>query len=180
MWEIRFHGRGGQGIVTAAELLTKAAHFEGRHVQSIPFFAAERRGAPVKAFARISDDEIYTREPVSRPDIIVSIDRTIWKQVDLTEGVKDSSIFFLDSRKNSEEVKKNLGINNEVYTTDARSIAMRVLNRPITNTTILGALASRLNFVSLDSVKKAINERFDGEIAKKNIEAVEEASKKVE
>lgn len=179
MKEIRFHGRGGQGIVTAAELLTEAAHLEGRHVQSIPFFAAERRGAPVTSFARISEDEIYIREPVTRPDVIVSIDSTIWKQVDITEGVKEDSVFFLDSKKGREEISNDLEIDNEIYAIDAKGIARRILGQPITNTTILGALASKLDIVTLESIKKVIDDRFDDEIARKNIEAVEAASKEV-
>ncbi len=169
MIEIRFHGRGGQGAVTAARLLAEAAFLEGNHCQAFPFFGAERRGAPVMAFARISKAPIRTHEQVYAPDHVVVLDPTLVEAVNVASGLKKGGIVVLNSTKLPERLK---GV--KVALVDATAVAIESLGVPITNTTMLGALAKATGVVSLDSVKKVVEKRF-GKLAEKNIKAATRA-----
>ncbi|MEM4188053.1 MAG: pyruvate ferredoxin oxidoreductase subunit gamma [Candidatus Hadarchaeum sp.] len=167
--EIRFHGRGGQGAVTAARLLAEASFLEGNYCQAFPFFGAERRGAPVVAFTRISKQPIRTHEQVYRPDYVVVLDSTLIGSVDVAAGLKPNGIVVL----NSKEVPENIR-GAKVAFVDATKISIESLGVPITNTTMLGALAKATGVVSLDSIKKVIEKRF-GKLAEKNISAAKQA-----
>ena len=177
MIEIRVHGRGGQGAVTSTELIALAAINEGKYAQAFPSFGPERRGAPVMAFARISDAPIRTREKVYTPDIVVVLDPTILKIVDVTAGLKKNGMVVLNTAKDEKEVRKAFGIKAKMALVDATGIAMKHLGRPITNTTMLGALIRASGIVDIKSMKKPLKERF-GRIAEKNLSAMNAAYKK--
>jgi len=172
--EIRVHGRGGQGSVTAAEVLTHAAFLEGKWVQAIPYFGAERRGAPVKAFARISDAPILVHSQVYSPDYVIVLDPMIHKFVDVTEGMKKDGIIVANTTKKPEEAGFK-GYN--VATVDATGIALElnllVSGLPVVNTSILGAFAKATGEVELANITKAINETWPGAAGEKNAKAAE-------
>ena len=146
MIEIRFHGRGGQGAVTSAELLALAAIGEGKYAQAFPSFGPERRGAPVLAFCRISDQPIKIRANIYEPDIVVVLDSSLLKIVNVAAGMKPNGILITTSKDSPEKVKELLKIKNRLAVVDAVKIAMEILGLPITNTTMLGSLvkASRI------------------------------------
>ena len=160
MIEIRWHGRGGQGAVTASEILANAALRHGKYAQSFPAFGPERRGAPVLAFTRIDDNPIEIRWQVTEPDFVVVLDASLLSVSDVTSGLKVNGIVVLNSSKDSTEIKKLLP-NNKVAKADATSIALKNLGAPITNTSMLGALLRAAPILPYDVVSKAVEERFD-------------------
>jgi len=170
--EIRIHGRGGQGGVTAAELLARAAFKEGKWVQAIPFFGAERRGAPVKAFARLADEPILIRSQVYNPDYVIVLDSTLLDLVDVAEGLKKDGIMIINTRKKPEEVNIKQG---RLATVDATGIALElqllVAGLPILNTTMLGAFARATEEVRLESVVDVIRQEWGGAAGEKNAKA---------
>ena len=178
--EIRFHGRGGQGAVTAAELLAKAVFNEGKYVQAFAIFGAERRGAPVKAFARIDDKEILIRSQIYSPDYVVVLDSGLIGIIDVTEGLKEGGLVLINTRKKPEEIQ--LGKNCRLATVDATSIALElglvVAGLPVVNTSILGAFARATDEVKLESVTYVIKDAWPGKIGEKNAYAAELAFQK--
>jgi len=178
--EIRFHGRGGQGAVTAAELLAKAVFNEGRYVQAFALFGAERRGAPVKAFARIDDREILIRSQIYNPDYVVVLDSGLLGIIDVTEGLKEGGLVLINTRKIPEEIQ--LGRDYRLATVDATSIALElsllVAGLPVVNTAILGAFARATDEVELESVIYVIKEEWPGKVGVKNAYAAELAFQK--
>ena len=174
MIEIRFHGRGGQGSVTSAELLALAAIGEGKYAQAFPSFGPERRGAPVVAFCRISDQPIKIRANVYEPDIVVVLDATLLKIVNVAAGLKPDGIVVTTSKDSPEKVKEDLRIKNRLAVVDAIKIAMEFLGVPITNTTMLGSLVKASELVKKESFIPPFKERF-GRIAEKNISAFKRA-----
>ncbi|NYT18199.1 MAG: pyruvate ferredoxin oxidoreductase subunit gamma [Methanobacteriales archaeon] len=173
MIEIRFHGRGGQGAVTAAEILAKAAFEDGKYCQAFPFFGAERKGAPVMAFSRIHDKPIRRRYQVYNPDYVVVLDETLLEAVDIVSGLKEGGKVIV----NTEEDLKLDSV--EVYTIDATGIALDTLGVPIVNTVMLGAFAKVTGEVTLDSIIKITKETFPGKIGEKNATAAEIAYERV-
>ena len=173
MKEIRIHGRGGQGSVTAAEILAIAAFYEGKYSQAFPSFGVERRGAPVTAFARISDRFIRTRCQIYEPDYVIVQDSTLIGIVDVTKGLKDSGAIIVNTEKSPEEL--DLNTKAKVYTIDATKFALDILGRPIVNTVMLGAFAGITKEFSLESLVKAVRKRLPAKIAEKNVKAVETA-----
>lgn len=178
MKEIRIHGRGGQGVVTAAELLAIAAHADGKYAQAIPSFGSERMGAPVQAFVRISDEKILMRTHVYSPDFLIVQDATLIGVINLFQGLQDGGLVLINSEKKAEEIKIE-GNRYKIATVPATRIALEILNRPIPNTILLGAFSGLTGIVSLEGVKESIRHRFSGEVAKKNEEAAEYAFKLV-
>lgn len=174
MIEIRVHGRGGQGAVTSTELIAVAAINEGKYAQAFPSFGPERRGAPVMAFARISDKPIRTREKVYTPDIVMVLDPTILTIVDVTAGLKKDGMVILNTTKGEAEVRKAFGIKAKMALVDATGIAIKHLGRPITNTTMLGALIKASSVVDIKSMRTPLQDRF-GRIAEKNLNAMNAA-----
>ncbi|MFH1424729.1 MAG: pyruvate ferredoxin oxidoreductase subunit gamma [archaeon] len=170
MKEIRFHGRGGQGAVTAAELLAIAAAEGGAMSQAFPFFGVERTGAPVQAFCRIDDKPIRVHENVYEPDIVVVMDPTLIKDVDVCNGLKGDEIVIINSSKDNTELCLKA---KNVHNVDATAIAMKHIGRPIVNTALLGAFSKVTGLVPLDALKRAIEHHFPGEIGKKNVAAIE-------
>lgn len=178
--EVRWHGRGGQGVVTASRLLAYAALMEGKHVQAFPEFGPERTGAPILGFTRISDQPIDIHSQVYAPSSVVVLDPTLLKNVDVTEGlVKDGKVV-LNTQKKSAEIRSSFRRTDIVcYTIDAKRIALDVLGRPIFNTAMLGALIKVEPLAKIDSVVRALKERFPGPLAEKNAEAVRMAYDRV-
>ncbi|HEX55025.1 MAG: pyruvate ferredoxin oxidoreductase [Candidatus Altiarchaeales archaeon] len=166
MIEVRFHGRGGQGAVTAASLLAVAAFKDGKFSQAFPAFGVERRGAPVLAFTRIGNKFIRRKCEIYEPDILVVLDSTLFNVVDVTAGLKDNGTVIINTEKRPDE----FGIENaNVYTIDATSLAFEVLGMNIVNTGMLGAFAAFTNEVNKDSINEAIRGHFPENIAEKNV-----------
>jgi len=138
--EVRWHGRGGLGAVTSAELVARAAISEGKYAQSFPSFGPERRGAPVLAFLRISDESIKTRTVIYEPDIAVVLDPTLLRAVDVASGLKDNGKLIINSRKSPEQLKSEFGYKWPVAAVNATKIAGETIGMPITNTAMIGAL----------------------------------------
>ncbi len=176
MKEIRFHGRGGQGAVTAADLLAMAAFFDGKYSQAFPSFGTERRGAPVTAFARISDRFIRLRSQIYEPDYIVVQDPSLLEVIDVASGLKSTGKALINTEKSS----IRLNTQAEVHTINATRIALDVLGVPIVNTAMIGAFAALTKEVSLDSVVRAVRRRFPEKLAEKNVRAVEVAYEEME
>jgi len=170
MIEVRVHGRGGQGAVTAARLLAEAAFLEGKHCQAFPSFGAERRGAPVLAFTRIDSKPIRIRTLVYEPNHVVVLDPTLLEAVNVAAGLKRGGIIVVNAKEAPGELEAG-----KVATVDATAIALEFLGVPITNTAMLGAFARVTKLVSLESVVKAIEGYFGGKLAEKNIAAVKAA-----
>jgi len=173
--EIRWHGRGGQGAVTSAELLARAAINEGKYAQAFPSFGAERRGAPVLAFVRISENApIRIRAEVAEPDVVVVLDSGLLRIVDVTSGLKDKGTFVVNTKKPAEEIASEFGAKWRLATVDASKIAQELLGVPITNTTMVGALIKATGVIELESLVKPLKERF-GRLAERNINAMKRA-----
>ncbi|MFB3766030.1 MAG: pyruvate ferredoxin oxidoreductase subunit gamma [Methanotrichaceae archaeon] len=177
MREIRIHGRGGQGSVTAAELIAIAAFEDKKFSQAFPAFGVERRGAPVMAFARIADKPIRIRSQVYEPDYVVVQDVTLLDVVNVASGLKPDGKIIINTDRPKEKLK--LDTEAEVVTIDATRIAMDILGRPIVNTTMLGAFCGATKEVGLSSLNEAISERFKGELGRKNLLAIKTAYERV-
>lgn len=178
MFEIRFHGRGGQGAVTASRILAQAAFEEGRYVISFPFFGTERRGAPVTAFTRIDEEPILLKTQIYNPDVVVILDPYVLKTSNVTSGVPENGMFIINTWKSPEE----FDLGRKTVTVDATSIAvsLELGNRanPIVNTSMLGAFARATGKVSLESVVNATMESSPKRPAD-NAKAVEKAFQSV-
>jgi len=173
--EIRWHGRGGQGAVTAAELLAQAAISEGKYAHAFPSFGPERRGAPVLAFVRISNNEpLRIRAGITQPDVVVVLDPGLLTIVDATSGLKENGIFVVNTKKSGEQIRDELGIRWRLATVDANKIAREVLGILITNTTMVGALVKATGLVELKSLVEPLKNRF-GRLAERNINAMKKA-----
>jgi len=179
MFQVRIHGRGGQGVVTHAELLAQAVFIEGRHAQAFPTFGSERTGAPVVSFCRIDDREIRVREPISRPDALIVQDPTLLHQVDLFSGLEAEGYILLNTSRPFTE----LGLAElaetlrpeRTLTVPANEIALRHTGRPLPNAVLLGGFAALSGIISLESAATAIRARFGGSVGEANVAAAEEA-----
>jgi pyruvate ferredoxin oxidoreductase gamma subunit len=175
MIEIRFHGRGGQGAVTSAELIALAAIEAGGFAQSMPSFGPERRGAPVQAYLRVSDEKIRVRAEVTRPDIVVVLDESLMKVLDVTAGLKEGGLLVVNTVLPAEEFRKVHGYAGQLATIDALKIAMEELKVPITNTTMIGALIKARELVTTEGIEKQIDNRFNPKLAERNKNALRRA-----
>ena len=177
MFQVRIHGRGGQGVVTAAELIAQAAFDEGRHAQAFPSFGSERTGAPVVAFARISDVEIRVREPIMAPDAIIVQDETLLGVIDVFSGLSQTGYVLINSTKELTEFGlKDAGVPLDRFmTVPATQLALEHLGRPVPNAVLLGAFAALTKVVSIDAVNKAITDRFSAKLAAGNCAAASAA-----
>lgn len=179
MFEVRFHGRGGQGVVTASELLSMAAFAEGRHAQAFPNFGSERMGAPVVSFCRIDDREIRLREPIAEPDAIAIQDPTLLHQSDVFAGLAEDGYVLVNSGRSIDE----LGLTDlaerhpaaHLLTLPATELAREHIGRPIPNAALLGGLAGFTGLVSADSIAVAIREKFPGQVGERNAAAANAA-----
>ncbi len=175
--EIRWHGRGGQGTVTAAKVLADAALSGGRHVQAFPEYGPERAGAPLRAYNRIGDRPLRLHCPVTRPNIIMVVDVTLLDGVNVTDGAKDDAIFIINSPRDPKEIKQKLSLSNnqKVFTVDATKISLETIGRALPNSCMLGALAKASNIIPLDilleDVRASFGKKFSSKIIEANIEA---------
>ncbi len=173
--EIRWHGRGGQGAVTSAELLAKAAISEGKYAQAFPAFGPERRGAPVVAFNRISKTSaIRVRAGITEPNVVIVLDETVLRVVNVTDGLTKGGTVVVNSKKSATDLRAGLGDHWRVATIDASRIARETLGVPIVNTTMLGALIKACDVVNMESLIEPLKERF-GRLADRNINAMKRA-----
>ncbi len=172
MFQIRIHGRGGQGVVTAAEMLSIAAFREGRHAQAFPSFGSERTGAPVVAFCRLDDREIRLREPVLEPDALIIQDPTLLHQVDVFGGLAREGTVLINTTRSLEQLGlKELAAKFRFLEVPATELALKHVGRPVPNAVLLGGFAAFAGLISLDSVAAAIREKFSGAIAEGNVAA---------
>jgi len=173
MLEIRFHGRGGTGSVIASQALAKALFYAGKHAVTFPSFGAERRGAPVLAYARIDTKQIFKRTKIYEPDVIVVLDDDLLELIDIAQGLKDEGIGVLNSTEAPENIKLSKSI--KVGVVDATSIANEILGEPITNSAMLGALIKSIDFIPFSYLEQGILSVFGSKLgedkAKKNVEA---------
>ncbi len=173
MKEIRIHGRGGQGSVTAAELLAQAAFKDGKYSQAFPAFGVERRGAPVLAFCRIADEKIRTRAQIYFPDVIIVQDSTLLEVMNVFGGLKDDGMAIINTKREADEL--DIDHPAQIITVDATGLALQHLGKPITNTTMLGAFAGATGLVRIDSLVEMIRERFPGKLGESNVAAIRDA-----
>ena len=179
MLQVRIHGRGGQGVVSGAEVLAVAAFLEGRHAQAFPSFGSERMGAPVMAFCRIDERPIRLREPVMEPDALIIQDATLLHQVDLFQGLSRSGAVLINSSRPLDE----LGLSSllertpdvRLFALAATEIAVRHVGRPVPNMPLLAAFAALTRVIGLESVIAAIRDKFPPRLADPNIAAAREA-----
>lgn len=183
--EIRWHGRGGQGTVTAAKVFADACLSGGRYVQAFPEYGPERSGAPLRAYNRISSKELRMHCPVLHPNIVVVVDATLLDGIDVTEGAPDNAIFIINSSKDPKELREKLKAkqSQKVYAVDATKIAIECFGRPMPNSPMVGALAKVSGIVNLDvileDVKKSFGKKFSQKIIDGNLEAVKRGYEEV-
>lgn len=182
--QIRFHGRGGQGVVTGAEIIAVAAFKAGKYAQAFPFFGVERTGAPIQAFARISEEPIIIREQIYDPNIVMIQDATLLSNPSVIAGTDKQTTFIVNTTKTAAEVAEIIALNpgsklkpvvSQIIAIDATDIAMKIIGRNIVNTVILGTLAKITNLVGLKELTDTIKEKFSGKdekIISNNIEAI--------
>ena len=179
MLQIRIHGRGGQGVVTAAEMLSVAAFEQGRHAQAFPSFGSERTGAPVVAFCRIDDREIRLREPIQAPDVLIVQDPTLLHQVDVFQGLHADGYVLINSKRSFHDlgladIEKRFRV-ERLTTLPATDIALKHLGRPLPNAVLLGGFAALSGLITLEAVAHAICTKFSGKTADANVAAASEA-----
>lgn len=173
--EIRWHGRGGQGAVTSAELLAQAAIAEGKYAQGFPSFGPERRGAPVLAFNRISSQKpIRNRAGIIAPDVVIVLDSSLLRVVDITSGLKEEGIIVLNTKRPPGEIKAELGSRWRLATVDALKIARETLGIPVVNTAMFGALLKATQVIEMESLFEPLRHRFSL-LGERNIEAMQRA-----
>jgi pyruvate ferredoxin oxidoreductase gamma subunit len=174
MIEMRFHGRGGQGAVTSAELVAQAAIDAGSFATAFPSFGPERRGAPVVAFARVDSQPIRLRSKIYNPDVVIVLDSSLIEIANPAEGIRAGGIVIVNSAQDLQTIRKRLNYNGRIAIVDASSIARQVIGLPITNTTMVGSLLKGTNIFTVDELKEPFRRRF-GKIAGRNIDAMKRA-----
>lgn len=179
MKEVRVHGRGGQGAVTTAELLAVAAFYDNKKSQAFPKFGVERRGAPVESFVRVDDNPIMIRSQVYNPNYVIVLESSLLHAVDVTAGLKKGGSVIINTVKKPEEITI---ADAKVYTVDATKAAFDIFKKPIVNTAMIGAFAAVTGEITLDSIKKAIDQEFSkkpkiAELNKQIVEKVYEETK---
>jgi|Deesub1362A_J573_1020465.scaffolds.fasta_scaffold00036_64 2-oxoacid:acceptor oxidoreductase gamma subunit (pyruvate/2-ketoisovalerate family) len=184
LYEFKLYGRGGQGIVTAGEWLAKAAAKEGKHSQSVPSFGSERRGGPSQCSLRISDEPILLKYSVINFDQLYVFDPSIWKHVNVIQGMKDNAVLVFNSTLSPQELKEELtdgkhGYSLEkearIYTIDATGIALKAIGKAITNTTMMGAFSAITGLISLNSIIEVVKTYLPKDLVESNIHAMKEA-----
>ena len=179
MFQVRIHGRGGQGVVSGAEMLSIAAFLGGRHAQAFPSFGSERNGAPVVAYCRIDDQEIRLREPILEPDALIVQDPTLLLQVNVLSGLKKTGYILINTTRTFDELGLGEFVKDyqpdHLLTVPATELAMRHVGRAVPNVPLLGAFAALGGLITLDSVLAAIDQKFRGTVAQGNKNAAREA-----
>jgi len=174
MIEVRFHGRGGQGAVSSAELAAIAAIEEGKFAQAFPSFGPERRGAPVMAFLRVDEKPIRLREKVYQPNVVVVLDPTVMNITKVDDGLREGGVVVINTQHSPEDIRSEYGFTHRLALVDASRIALETLGLPITNTVMLGALIKATGIIRPEAINEPLAKRF-GPIAPKNKKAYERA-----
>jgi pyruvate ferredoxin oxidoreductase gamma subunit len=183
--EVRWHGRGGQGTVTAAKVLAETALSSGKYVQAFPEYGPERMGAPLRAYNRLSDKPISIHCQVTNPDVVVVVDPTLMGSVDITEGTTGDAIFVINTTESAAEIRQKLGLDKQqkVYTLNATKIALETIKRPMPNTPLLGALAKVSGLIDIDDLledlKQSFEKKFTQQVVDANLEAIRKAYEEV-
>jgi len=180
MVEIRWHGRGGQGTVTAAKVFADACLSGGRHVQAFPEYGPERAGAPLRAYNRISSKELRMHCPVLNPNVVAVADATLLDAMNVAEGVPDDAVFVINTSKSPKETREKLKAkaSQKVYTIDASKIALETIGRPMPNTPMLGALTKASGLLGIDILVGEVKGSFGKKFAQKIIDANLAAAKR--
>jgi len=183
--EIRWHGRGGQGVVTAGELLAEVSLQKGQYFQAFPDYGPERMGAPIRAFTRLSTEPINLHCQVGEPDIVLVLDSTILGKVDVTAGLKKNGMLIINTDKSPAELRKMLGLKTgKVFTVNASHIAIEETGRGITNTPMLGAFAKATGLFNIEEIIEQTRERFGkklkAEVVEANVRAIKRAAAEVQ
>lgn len=168
--EICWHGRGGQGVVTANEILAEAAISAGKYVKAFPEFGPERMGAPIKGFTRISEKPVRVHSQVYEPDAVIVLDGTLLGKVDVAAGLKKDGFILANFDGSPEELQKKIGTDAKCYAVDATKISTEEIGRPMTNTSMLGALVKVKQIVTYDQLASQVREKFSGKLSDKVIE----------
>lgn len=179
MFQVRIHGRGGQGVVTGAEMLSIAAFRGGKHAQAFPSFGSERTGAPVVAFCRMDDKEIRLREPIMEPDALIIQDPTLLNQVEVLSGLKKDGYILINTRHTFEQMGLGDYVKDfnpaHLLTVGATELAVKYVGRAVPNVPLLGAFAALSGLITLAAVESAIEQKFAGAVARGNVAAAREA-----
>lgn len=180
MLEIRWHGRGGQGTVTAAKVFADACLSGGRYVQAFPEYGPERSGAPLRAYNRVSSKELRMHCPVLNPSIVVIADATLLDAINVVEGAPDDAGFIVNTAKDPKEIRAKLGLkpSQKIYTVDATKIAVECFGRPMPNSPMVGTLAKVSGIVTLDQVVEDVKKSFGKKFAQKVIDGNIEAARR--
>jgi pyruvate ferredoxin oxidoreductase gamma subunit len=182
--EIRWHGRGGQGAKTAAGMVAEVAVAAGKYAQAAPEYGAEREGAPIKAYTRISEKPIRTHDAIYYPDIVLVLDDTLLETQGVEQGLVEDGIVLVNTKKTPAEVREMLGVDKaQVYTIDATAIAIEEIQRPIPNTVMIGALVEVTGVVDIPHVKQKVEKKFGAKLSEEmldgNMRALDRASQEV-
>ena len=183
--EIRWHGRGGQGTVTAAKVLADACLSGGRHVQAFPEYGPERAGAPLRAYNRISQNPLRMHCPVLNPQVVAVVDASLLDAINVAEGAQDDAVFVVNTAKAPKDVREKLKARSsqKVFTVDATKIAIETIGRPMPNSSMLGAVNKATDIVSMDvlleDVKNSFGKKFAQKIIDGNLNAVKRGYEEV-
>ncbi len=175
--DIRWHGRGGQGTVTAAKVLADACLSGGRYVQAFPEYGPERAGAPLRAFNRVSDKELRMHCPILNPGVVVVVDATLLDAINVADGAQDNAVFIVNTSKSPQEIREKMKVKptQKVATVDATKIAIDTIGRPMPNATMLGSLVKVTGVITLEAlledVRKSFGKKFSQKIIDGNLEA---------
>ncbi len=175
MIQLRFHGRGGQGAVTSAEIVATSAISAGKFAQAFPSFGPERRGAPVVAFARISDEKIMNRTAVLEPDVVIVLDPALIRMVRVAEGLKKDGFLIVNTSKQRENIVKYTDFQGTLGLVNANKISLEVIGRAITNMVMLGAFVKTTGLLKPELIEETIKARFGGLLGQKNVDAMKRA-----
>jgi pyruvate ferredoxin oxidoreductase gamma subunit len=181
MFEVRWHGRAGQGVITVSRLLGLAAMIEGKHIQAFPEFGPERLGAPMSGFTRISEKPIEVHSKIYNPDLVIVLDETLLPIINVIEGLKSDGSLIVNSTKSPNEIKNKLGLKGpSSYCVDATGISLKILESSRGfNTVMLGALIESTKIISINSAQEAVRSRFAGQLLEKNLKLLEAGGKEV-
>jgi len=177
IFEIRLHGRGGQGAKTASQFIAEAAMDKGKHIQAFPEYGPERAGAPMKAYTKISDGEIKGVSPVTNPDVVVVIDPTLLDP-SVAEGLHEGSVLLVNTEKDIAYVREKTGFKGKVGVVDATKIAIEAVGRNLPNTPMIGALIKATGCITLDAIEESIKHKFLKKLGEEKTKATIDAVKK--
>lgn len=176
---IRWHGRGGQGAVTASKILAEAGKFEDKYFLGLPDYGAEREGAPISSYTKLSSKPIRDLSVVPEPDVVVVLDPTLLEEVNVLGGLSEDNVLIVNTSESPDQIRSKLGYKGEIYTVDATSISMENLGRDLPNIPILGSIVRAVEIVGKDNLAKMIREslsaKFKEKIVEGNMSAFEKA-----